>query len=167
MTSRTDNMRADQGRAARRAARLDDPRFEKIRTPAIRRGLVVAMVILLAVEAAALSLLERVPVFAAVVLAVVLMGFVFCLGTLKAATRGVEELASPQLGERQLQLQGIAYRRAYQIGTGLLTAEVLAVGAWTLLVGTAPTGLVTAALIMPFTVALALPTLVSAWTRQL
>ena len=107
-------------RVQRRAARLDDPRFESIRTPRVRRRLVVAMCGLLVAEAGLFFLAERTPVLFAIGLSALLVAFVLCLGALKGSTRGVEELPAEALDERQWQLRGEAYARAYRIGFGLL-----------------------------------------------
>jgi hypothetical protein len=150
-------------RTERRAARLDDPRFESIRTPRARRRLAGALVALLAVEAGLFVLLERAPVVALAGLVLVVLAFVLCLGALKAATRGIEELPADALDERQWQLRGEAYARAYRIGFGLLTVELLAVVGWLAAdLGTPGSGLVTAAVVLPFHVGLVLPTLVAA-----
>ena len=154
-------------RTQRRAQRLDDPRLESFRTPRARRRLVVAMAALLAVEAALFTALEAAPVAGVVALAVVLVAFVLCLGTLKASTRGVEELPAEALDERQWQVRGEAYATSYRIGSGLLTAALAAVALWLALDWPAPgTGVVMAAVVLPFHVALVLPTMVAAWTAR-
>ena len=153
-------------RSRRRAQRLDDPRFERFRTPTARRLLVAAMCGLLVVEAGLFVALEAAPVPAAIGLAVVVVAFVFCLGTLKASTRGVEELPAEELDERQWQVRGEAYARSYRIGQGLLTVGLATVAVWLLADWPAPgTGVVTAALVLPFHVALVLPTMVAAGSR--
>jgi len=153
-------------RAERRAARLDDPRFEHWRTPRARRRLAGALVALLAVEAALFTVMERAPVLTLVGLAVVVLAFVVCLGALKASTRGIEELPAEALDERQWQLRGEAYARAYRIGFGLLTVELLAVVGWLATDLPAPgAGLVTAAVVLPFHLGLVLPTLTAATAR--
>ena len=154
-------------RTQRRAQRLDDPRFESVRTPRARRRLVLAMAALLAVETALFTALESAPVAGAVALAVVLVAFVFCLGALKASTRGVEELPAEALDERQWQVRGETYATSYRIGSGLLTAALAVVALWLALDWPAPgTGVVIAALVLPFHVALVLPTMVAAWTAR-
>ena len=155
-------------RTERRAALLDDPRFESYRTPSVRRRLVAAMTALLVVEAGILTGLDRAPVAAAIALAVVLVAFVLCLGTLKASTRGVEELPAEALDERQWQVRGEAYALSYRIGAGLLTAALAVVALWLALDWPAPgTGVATAAVLVPFHVALVLPTMVTAWSRDI
>jgi hypothetical protein len=150
-------------RAERRLERLDDPRFERFRTPRARRWLVVALVALLVVEAGCFAVIDRAPLATVIALGVVLVLFVFCLGTLKASTRGIEELPADVLDERQRQLRGEAYARSYRIGFGLLTAELAVAALW--LVADWPNpgnGPLTAALLVPFHVGLVLPTMVAA-----
>jgi len=150
-------------RAQKRAARLDDPRFESVRTPRARRRLAGALVALLVVEGVLFVLLERAPVAGIAGLAVVALAFVVCLGALKASTRGVEELPAEALDERQWQLRGEAYARSYRIGFGLLTEELALVVLWLAAGWPAPgTGLIAAAVVLPFHVGLVLPTMVAA-----
>ncbi|MGY1603136.1 hypothetical protein [Geodermatophilus sp. SYSU D00815] len=154
-------------RAERRADRLDDPRFEGLRTPRARRRLGAALVALLVVEAGLFVALPAAPVAVAVGLALVVVAFVLCLGALKASTRGVEELPREVLDERQWQVRGEAYARGYRVGFGLLTAELAGVVLWLVLDLPHPgTGVLTAALLLPFHVGLVLPTLVTALSRE-
>ncbi|WP_164699815.1 hypothetical protein [Modestobacter sp. KNN46-3] len=154
-------------RVQRRAARLDDPRFEYIRTPRVRRRLVVAMCGLLVAEAGLFFLAEQAPILFAIGLSALLVAFVLCLGALKGSTRGVEELPAEALDERQWQLRGEAYARAYRIGLGLLTVQLITVGVW-LVAGwpTPDSGVLLGAVLLPFHVGIVLPTLVTAWSRQ-
>jgi len=153
-------------RTQRRAARLDDPRFETMRTPAVRRRLVAALIVVLVVEAAVFCLIDRAPVPAVIGLAVVILAFVFCFGALKASTRGVEELPAEALDERQWQLRGEAYARSYRIGFGLLTLELAAVAVWLIRDLPVPgTGVLAAAVLLPFHLGLVLPTMVTASSR--
>ncbi|MQA32338.1 hypothetical protein [Modestobacter roseus] len=155
-------------RTQRRAARLDDPRFESLRTPRMRRRLVAALTGLLVVEAGLCLLAERAPVVFVVGMGVVVIAFVLLLGTLKASTRGVEELPADALDERQWQLRGEAYARAYRIGVGLLTAELAVTAVWLAAGWPAPSaGVVLGALLVTFHVSLVLPTLVTATVRDL
>ena len=154
-------------RAERRAARLDDPRFEHWRTPRARRRLAGALIALLGVEAALFIALERAPVLSLAGLALVVLAFVVCLGALKASTRGIEELPAEALDERQWQLRGEAYARAYRIGFGLLTAELVTAAVWLIAGWPAPDrGVLLGALLLPFHVGIVLPTLVTAWSRE-
>ena len=154
-------------RTERRAQRLDDPRFESLRTPTARRRLVAAMTALLVVEAGLFVATEAAPVAGVLALAVVLIAFVLCLGALKASTRGVEELPAEALDERQWQVRGEVYALSYRIGAGLLTAGLAVVALWLSLDWPAPgTGVATAAVLLPFHVALVLPTMVAAWSRD-
>ncbi|OMQ14496.1 hypothetical protein A7K94_0216225 [Modestobacter sp. VKM Ac-2676] len=126
-------MNSTSTRAERRAQRLEDPRFEWARTPAARRRLVAAMVVLLVAETACLVALETAPLAAVIAFGVIAVLFVFCLGSLKAGTSGVEELPAEVLDERQWQVRGEAYARAYRIGFGLLTALLALVALWLVL----------------------------------
>jgi hypothetical protein len=163
----TDDLAA-MTRADRRAARLDDPRMEGFRTPRARRALVVAMVALLAVETVAFVLIEVIPIGTVAIVAVVLLAFVFCLGALKASTRGIEELPPDVLDERQQQMRGIVYARAYKIGAGLLILALFAALIWTQ-VSTAlpPAGVLVAAGVVGLHITIVLPTMVAAWVRHL
>ena len=98
----------------RRAARLDDPAFEKFRTTTWRRRLAAILIVILALETAvfvAASLLP-VPLFVAALL-VLMIALVFTLGALKASTRGIEELPPEALDERQAQIRGLVYSTSY------------------------------------------------------
>ncbi|MGY1855463.1 hypothetical protein [Modestobacter sp. SYSU DS0290] len=155
-------------RIQRRAARLDDPQFESLRTPRIRRRLVAALSGLLVVEAGLVLIAPRWPVAFAVGMGIVAIAFVLLLGALKGSTRGVEELPAEALDERQWQLRGEAYARAYWIGFGLLTAELAIAAVWLAADWPAPgANIVMGALLLPFHVALVLPTLVTAAIRDL
>lgn len=155
-------------RAERRAAVLDDPRFERYRRRPVRRRLVLGLVALLVVEAALLLGFAAVEsgTGAALVGAgvlVVLVGFVLLLGTLKASTRGVEELPARVLDEREVQVRGRVYATSYRIGFALLTALLAAVVLWAT-AGWPVTGTVVSAVaVVTFHVAIVLPTLVAAW----
>lgn len=154
-------------RVQRRAARLDDPRYESIRTPRVRRRLVAGMCGLFVAEAALFFLAEPAPVVFAVGMAVLMVAFVLCLGFLKTTTRGVEELPAGALDERQWQLRGEAYARAYRIGFGLMTVELLAVFLWLVTDWPVPdTGVLLGAVVLTFHVGLVLPTMVTAWSRE-
>ena len=155
-------------RTQRRAERLDDPRFESVRTPRARRLLVAGMSALLVVEAGLLVALETAPVAGAIALAVVALTFVICLGALKASTRGVEELPAEALDERQWQLRGEAYALSYKIGAGLLSAALAVVTTWLVMDWPAPgSGVITAAVVVSFHVAIVLPTMVTASLRRI
>ena len=151
----------------RRAQRLDDPRFERLRTTAARRRLVVALSALLVAEAGLFLVMEEAPIAGAAALAVLLVVFVLLLGMLKASTRGVEELPADALDERQWQLRGEAYALSYRIGFALLVAELVVVAVWHAAGWAAPgNGLATAAVLLPFHVGIVLPSMVTAWSRE-
>ena len=161
------NDAAGTTRLERRRQRLDDPRFEGLRTPGSRRRLAGTLIGLLVVETIALLLLERWPVPAVIVLALVLLAFVLCLGALKATTRGIEELPREALDERQWQVRGESYARAYRIGFAPLSAELALVAAWLVADLPAPgAGSVLVALLLPVHVGLVLPTIVAALSAR-
>lgn len=155
-------------RAERRAARLDDPRFENLRNRPVRRRLVLGLLALLVVEAGVFLAMDHVsPVLGLVALLaallVVLLAFVVLLGMLKASTRGVEELPRSVLDERERQVRGEVYARSYRIGVAGLTALLAATVLWGSADLPVTTGLLTAATVVTFHVAIVLPTLVAAW----
>jgi len=150
--------------ATRRARTLDDPRFERYRNPRSRRRLASALIALHVVEGALFVAMDHVLWPSVVALAAVLVAFVTCFGLLKASTRGIEELPEEVLDERQWEVRGRVFAASYRIGTALLTAGLATVGLWAMLDLPDPgRGVVTAAVVLPFQVALALPTLVAAF----
>ncbi len=150
-------------RKERRAQTLDAPRFERIRNPRSRRRLVAALVFLLVVEAGMFAMMDVNVVASLAGLAVVGAAFVLLLGALKASTRGVEELPEEVLDERQAQLRGRVFATAYRIGTLMLTLGLGVVGIWAMTGLPAPgDGVIAGALVVPFHVAIVLPTLVAA-----
>lgn len=105
-------------RHQRRAAQLDDPIFEQYRSPVARRRLSALVVAILVLEAAVFALtgLGVLPLWAFITgLVVVIAAFVMAFGALKASTRGVEELPEEALDERQAQIRGRVYSRAYTL----------------------------------------------------
>ncbi|WP_193106774.1 hypothetical protein [Brachybacterium sp. FME24] len=118
MSQAQDTTHEQAGKLERRAARLDDPMFEKYRSPRPRRRLAVAMIALLAVEAIIVVLpgIGAIPIWAFLAaMAVLIIVFVVVLGMLKASTRGVEELPEEVLDERQAQIRGRVYSGAYRV----------------------------------------------------
>src|SRR5699024_6415250 len=101
-------------------------------------------------------------------LTLLLVAFVFCLGTLKTATRGVEELGPERLDERPMQIRGLVYAQAYKIGSGLLTIGLAAAVIWALTVGTYPSSpVLLTVFLVTFQTTLVLPTLVAAWHQRI
>lgn len=100
----------------RRAARLDDPAFEYLRTPQWRRRLAAILIVILALETAVFvtASLLPVPLFL-IALSVLVVALVFTLGALKASTRGIEELPPEALDERQAQIRGLVYSTSYTV----------------------------------------------------
>jgi len=163
---------ASEARGRRRAVRLNDARLDWARTPRIRRRLVLTMSVIIILEAALFLVWgfydapHAAPVFI-IVLALLLITFVLCLGTLKAATRGVEELDPERLDERQMQIRGVVYAQAYKIGAGLLTTGLAAAVGWALTAGTyPPSPVLLTVLLVTFQTTLLLPTLVAAWHQR-
>jgi len=119
----------------RRAARLDDPSMEYLRTPRARRLLAAGLVAVLVAEALliATSRLMPVGVFAGGMVAL-MIAMVFALGGLKASTRGVEELSPEVLDERQAQIRGLVYAMSYRVLSVVFVLTVvlilLAQSAW-------------------------------------
>jgi len=98
----------------RRAARLDDPSMEYLRTPRARRLLAAGLIAVLVAEAVLIGTAALLPVavfIGGMVLLIIAM--VFTLGGLKASTRGVEELSPDVLDERQAQIRGLVYSKSY------------------------------------------------------
>lgn len=147
----------------RRARVLDDPRFERYRNPRSRWRLAAALVAILGVEAGLFALLDAATWPAIAGLGVVLAAFVFCLGALKASTRGVEELSEGVLDERQWQLRGRVFATAYKIGASLLTVGLAVLALWLNFdLPTPGDGFIIGAIVLPFHIAIVLPTLVAA-----
>lgn len=160
-------------RAERRAAHLDDPRLEWSRTTTVRRRLVVTAAALLAAGGALLALIYALPVgrvaatVMVVALVVVLVAQTIAFGTIKASTRGLDELGDGQLDERQLQVQGLVYRQAYRIGAGLLQMLLIAGLLWVVIADSFPPAAFTVpAAVLTLQLTLFLPTLVAAWHRR-
>lgn len=168
MSSTHDRTTGRPDRAERRAAVLDDPRFERFRDRPARRRLALGLVGLLVVETGLLLGFSVVasPTGAALVgvgLVVLLLAFVVLLGALKASTRGVEELPDRVLDEREVQVRGYVYATAYRIGLALLTALLAVVVIWDAAGWPVGTPVLSAVAVVTFHVALVLPTLVAAW----
>ncbi len=153
--------RAD--RHERRAATLDDPAFERFRTRRARRLLVAALAGLLVVESAAVLVVDHLhPAVALGLLVALVVGFVTVIGTLKAATRGVEERSAGTLDERQLQVRGTAYRRSYTLLGWLAVVAVTVLLAATSSWWDAPRAVVLLVGVLTVQLALMLPAVVTA-----
>ena len=100
----------------RRAARLDDPTMEYLRTPTARRLLAAGLIGVLVAEAVLIGTAALIPVAVFVgAMVVLIIAMVFTLGGLKASTRGVEELSPDVLDERQAQIRGLVYSMSYKV----------------------------------------------------
>lgn len=105
-------------RNRRRAATLDDPKFEQLRSRVARRRLSVLVAAVLALEAVVFALagLGVIRLWAFIAGLVVVIGvFVMAFGALKTSTRGVEELPEDALDERHAEIRGRVYSRAYTL----------------------------------------------------
>lgn len=164
-----------RSRAQRRAAWVNDPRFDWARTPRMRRRLVIAMIAIIALEVVMLlvggAYFSEDPITAVVMMASfvpLLAGFGFCFFTLKKSTRGVEELEPEQLDERQMQIRGLVYAQAYRIGATLVIFLLVAALSWSIIAETYPPELVlSVVMLVIFHLTLLLPTLVAAWHQRL
>lgn len=145
-----------------RADLLNDTRWEWARRPSRRRALCAGYVANVVLLCTAVALMDAPAGGLAPVIAV---GFVvsflvmlFLIASLNAATRGVIDLRSRHIDERQRHRRGQAYETAYRIGFAVvvlgLVAAVVGEGRWVPLAGA---GFV-------FLLLLMLPTLVAAWT---
>ena len=156
-------MTRSTARQERRAATLDDPSFEGLRTPRARRLLAAALVAVLALEAAMLLTVEIVPMVVWIpVMVILVFALVMALGALKASTRGIEELSPEVLDERQNEIRGLVFARSYQVlsATSLVALLVLlAAGAgwW----DASPEALA-AVVVIAFQLVITIPTLVTA-----
>lgn len=159
----------DVDRHQRRAARLDDPAFERLREPRARRRLAGGVLGLLALEAAIFALAGFcvIPLWAFIVGLVVFIGvFVFALGALKASTRGVEELPEEALDERQAQIRGRVYSRAYTLISWIVFALFALVVLTFAFGGTLPMFLTLTIAVLGRQVVIVAPTLVAALSHD-
>ena len=100
----------------RRAARLDDPSMEYLRTPKARRLLAAGLIGVLVAEAVLIGTAALLPIAVFIGgMLVLIVAMVFTLGGLKASTRGVEELSPDVLDERQAQIRGLVYALSYKV----------------------------------------------------
>lgn len=108
-------MTRSTARQERRAATLDDPTFERLRSPRNRRLLAGTLVAVIALEATVLLAVEVIPMVVWIpVMVVLVFALVMALGALKASTRGIEELSPDVLDERQNEVRGLVFARSYQ-----------------------------------------------------
>lgn len=110
----------------RRAARLDDPSMEFLRTPKARRLLAAGLVGVLVAEAALIGTAGLLPVGVFIGgMVVLIVAMVVALGGLKASTRGIEELSPDVLDERQAQIRGLVYSMSYTVLSVVFVITVL------------------------------------------
>jgi hypothetical protein len=135
---------------------MNDPQFDWARPRAMRRRLVLAFAALLIVMPLLTWALDNV-----FVLVGMLVPFVLVMGSLNASVRGLSELRSRDLDEREIAFRSHAYARLYWPGVFLGVAAGLG-GAH---LGSSGFGLLTAAgALSVFNLAMALPTLWLAWS---
>jgi hypothetical protein len=135
---------------------MNDPQFDWARPRSMRRRLVFAFVALLIATPLITWGLDNV-----FVLAGMLLPFVLVMGSLNASVRGLSELRSRDLDEREIAFRGHAYARLYWPGVFLGVAAGLGVAN----LGVSEFGLLTgAAALSVFNLAMALPTLWLAWS---
>ncbi len=150
-------------RQLRRAAVLDDPRFEYLRNATVRRRLAYAAGALQALQVVLFLALDSSPWVTVAGSAVVMPAFIGVFGLLQVATRGVESLPEGALDERKQQVKGEVYALAYRIGVGLLAAAVVLTSLWLLLDLPVPgVGVLVAAVVAPFQLSLLLHSMVAA-----
>lgn len=135
---------------------MNDPQFDWARARPMRRRLVLVFAALLVATPVltwALASIWVVPLM--------LVPFVFVMGSLNASVRGLSELRSRDLDEREIAFRSAIYARLYWPGVFLGVAA--GVGATSM--GSSALGLTTAALALSvFNLAMALPTLLLAWS---
>ena len=136
---------------------MNDPIFDWARPRAMRRRLVLAFVALLVATPLLTWVFDSIWVVAAS-----LVPFVFMMGSLNASVRGLTELRSRDLDEREVAFRGHAYARLYWPGVflGVVAGTIFTTP------GASGAGLVTAAVALSlFNLAVGLPTLWLAWTH--
>lgn len=139
---------------------MNDPQFDWARSRTMRRRMVCVFIGLLTATPLLTLLLDNVFMFAGM-LVLMLVPFVFVMGTLNASVRGMSELKSRDLDEREIAFRGHAYAGLYW--PGVLLGVVAGAGFANFDVSAF--GLVTAAVALSvFNLAMALPTLWLAWS---
>lgn len=134
---------------------MNDPQFDWARSRSARRRLVLAFIGLLIATPLLTWALDNVLVVAAM-----LLPFVFVMGCLNASVRGMSELRSRDLDEREIAFRGHVYARLYWPGVFL---GVIAGFGVTQLAGTGVGLLTLAAALSVFILAMGLPVLWLAW----
>jgi hypothetical protein len=133
---------------------VNDSRFDWARPRSMRRRLVFAL----------MTLLFAVPLLtwaidSPFVVLVMLVPFVFLMGSLNASVRGLSQLRNSDLDEREIAVRSRAYARLYW--PGVLLAVIAGAG----FTGASSASFVTgAAALSLFILAMALPTLWLAWS---
>ena len=135
---------------------MNDPRLDWARPRAMRRRLVFAFVGLLIATPLLTWAFDNV-----FVLAAMYVPFVFVMGSLNGGVRGLTELRSRDLDEREVAFRGSAYARLYW--PGVFLGVVAGVG----IASSGKTGvdlLMVAAALSVFNLAVGLPALWLAWS---
>jgi peptidoglycan/LPS O-acetylase OafA/YrhL len=153
-----------------RSALLNSAHADWARRPRARRLLVVGYLVLVLVVSAVLALprpSDTLMGFLAAVLVVAVLVEVFLIGSLNSATRGVIDLRTRHIDERQRQQRGEAYERSYRLAFRVITVGLvaLAVAAFTGHVPTRPNSWLALGHTV-FALLLMLPTLVVAWSGR-
>lgn len=152
-------------RLQRRAAVLDDPSFERYRSPTARQRLSIVTLGILGLEAVVIALagLEVMPIWAFIAaMVVIIVAFVIGFGMLKASTRGMEELPEDVLDERHAQIRGRVYSGAYRLVSRMAFA-LFALVLLTIALGwTVPMFLALAISVVAIQLVVVAPTLVAA-----
>ena len=136
---------------------MNDPRFEWTRNRTMRRRLVLAFAALLLAMPALTWVFDSV-----FVVPVLLPLFVFLMGCLNTSVRGLSELRSRDLDEREVAFRGHAYARLYW--PGVLLGVIAGLGA-AKFGGTGIDLVIVAAALSVFNLAMALPAIWLAWTH--
>ena len=156
-------MNSSTARQERRAATLDDPTFERFRSPRARAALVGALAGVMVLEAATLLTVTLVPTAVSVVALVLLVvALVMALGTLKASTRGIEELSTDVLDERQAQVRGLVFARSYRVLTAVMAVTSAAFLAAAVDWWDAPPQALAAVAVIALQLVITIPTIVTA-----
>jgi len=145
-----------------RAALLNDPGRDRIRTLPARRGLVLAYAALTLGAATGIALGQLWWLLPILLLEVIV------IGSLNVATRGVVDLREQHLDERQREVALVAHRRAYKIALSVVFAALVTSALWADAVREVarPDRFLITLLYLASAALLMLPTSVVAWTER-
>ena len=134
---------------------MNDPRFDWARSQRMRRILVSCFGALVLIQPMLLSATGH-----PLVLVMFLLPFIFVMGSLNASIRGLTELRSRDLDEREDRVRNSVYARLYWPGLFLGMAGAYLMGS----LATGTTLVVAGSGLSLFMIAIGLPTLWLAWT---